>query len=267
MVEVSLQELEIRRENAAKRLAALGITAGSAVDVKTNRVNLYVVDANKVQSLLDAKALALPDRVEVIQVPALPQEVTDIGGGRHLTTCTAGFSVVGYSPNAGKRVKGVSTAGHCPPDQSFAGVILPWVDGIDANGYDVAWHRADENFTVVNSFSIGPSTRYVQYMRLQAAQSVGDYVCRYGKTTGFGCGTIVATDWVGTKIQVRDTTVDFGDSGGPWFTGNTILGTTYAYWPAGPGRFDSLYDPVDHLMDALHVDILFNWVSLPMLAK
>ena len=267
LVEVSLQELEIRRESAAKRLASLGVPASSTIDVKSNQVNLYVIDANRVQSLIDAKALALPERVVVIQVPALPQDATDIGGGRHLTTCTAGFSVVGYSPNAGTRVKGVTTAGHCPDGQSFAGVVLPWVDGTTGGVRDIAWHRADENFTVVNSFSIGASNRYVQYMRLRAAQSVGDYVCRYGKTTGFGCGTIVTTGFDGLNIQVRDTTVDHGDSGGPWFTGNTILGTTIAFWEVSAGRYDSIYGPVDHIMYQLNVDILFNWVGLPMLSK
>ena len=76
----------------------------------------------------------------------------------------------------------------------------------------------------------------------RANQTVGSYVCKYGKITGFGCGSIVAIDFQPTDqtdcsipcsfsatfIRVHnedgDVLAQDGDSGGPWFRGNTAYG-------------------------------------------
>lgn len=266
-VEVSFQELERRRESAAKLLASIGLQANSGIDVRQNQVLLYVTDLSNAESMIAAKAVTLPGHVELVEVAAPPKEVTNIGGGLALNACTSGFSVVGYSPDVGRYVRGITTAGHCSDSQAFAGVNLPFVSGTPSGVRDIQWHRAEQAFNVTPTFWDGFSTRYVRGMRLRAAQFVGDVVCRYGVTTGYGCGTIVINNYDGLNIQVQGGSLDHGDSGGPWFIGNTALGTSISIIDLGGGRIDSIYGPVDHIAVALDAALLFNWVNLPMLAK
>ena len=60
-------------------------------------------------------------------------------------------------------------------------------------------------------------------------QMVGETVCKYGQETGYGCGTILSKIVNGLlRILVDNPTQDLaeaGDSGGPWFFGNTAYGT------------------------------------------
>lgn len=60
----------------------------------------------------------------------------------------------------------------------------------------------------------------------------GGQVCHFGASSGYSCGTIVATDACiivnGTMgcpyIRVRDAQHAPGDSGGPWFLGSIAYG-------------------------------------------
>ncbi len=77
---------------------------------------------------------------------------------------------------------------------------------------------------------------------------MGSQVCKQGKTTGYTCGTIStisycasgACTWV--RVAGNGTNLsEGGDSGGPWFSGNTAYGShTY-----GIGN-DSAYMPVNY---------------------
>ena len=65
---------------------------------------------------------------------------------------------------------------------------------------------------------------------------VGDPVCKYGRTTGYTCGTIESktydpdgseTQFAATFIYVDGGDVNLsepGDSGGPWFYGTSAYG-------------------------------------------
>jgi len=67
----------------------------------------------------------------------------------------------------------------------------------------------------------------------------GDYVCHFGTSSGYSCGTVVSTNhdpyysvcgwWLGCDnrwVKVESSTLEScgGDSGGPWFNNRTAYG-------------------------------------------
>lgn len=243
---VPLNQLEIARDQAAQVTQKLSIPSYSGINVVENRAELYVLDPAQLDTSLKKASLQLPSNVKVIKVNEMPKEVADIFGGKALTTCTSGFSV----KNSGG-TKGITTAGHCNNSQAYAGKNLPFQSGTTGGTYDIQWHTAPD-FTVRNLAYDGSGNRYIYSVKFRSAQAVGDWVCKYGRTTGYSCGAIVDKAFDGVNIRVS-TSVQGGDSGGPWFLGNTAYGTTISMIGS-----DSVYGPVDHIYNILGLTILTN---------
>lgn len=233
----TLKELEAARAQAVQIADKLGIRVNSGINVLENRAELYVLDLMHFNAALQKAHIRLPAHVEVIQVKELAKEVTDVGGGLALRTCTSGFSVIYYPTGA----KGITTAGHCSDYQTYNGTVLPYQWGTTGGIYDVQWHTAP-GFGVRNWVWDGSGTRYIFDKRFRSSQAVGQLVCKYGMTTGYACGYIADTAFDGVNIRVANTPVQGGDSGGPWFLGNTAYGTTISAF----GN-DAIYGPVDHI--------------------
>jgi hypothetical protein len=241
---VTLSELEAARAQASQVTQGLGIRAYSGINVFENRAELYVLDPAQLDDALRKANLQLPANVEVIKVDELPKEVTDIFGGKALRTCTSGFSVRNAS-----WIKGITTAGHCSNWQTYNGTNLPFQSGTTGGVYDIQWHTAP-GFTVRNLVFDGTYNRYIYGVKFRYSQAVGEWVCKYGMTTGYSCGTIVDKQFDGVNIRVN-TGVQGGDSGGPWFWNNTAYGTTISAF----GN-DSIYGPVDHIYNILGLTVL-----------
>jgi len=253
---VTLIELEIAREQAAQVASSLGVGHSSAISPRENRAELYVLDPNQFNAHLREADLYLPAEVTVLRVNELPTKVTDILGGKALSTCTSGLSVM----NAGG-TKGITTAGHCRNEQWYEGVQLPFQagtppDGIPSAPRDIQWHTAP-GFTVRNLVWDGTYNRYIYGVRYYAGQSVGDWVCKYGMITGGGCGHIVQVGVDGVNVAA-DIPVLEGDSGGPWFWGNTAYGTTISRCTFTDGSLGAVYGPVDQIINILGLTILTN---------
>lgn len=248
---VTLAELEADRDQAARIARGLGIRDFSAINIIENRAELYVLDPEQLNIALRKANLQLPANVEVIKVNELPREVDAIFGGLALTTCTSGFSVKNSSGT-----KGITTAGHCRNSQQYHGVNLPLVDEVWSDPYDIQWHTAP-GFTVRNLVFDGTYARPIYGVKFRASQSVGEWVCKYGKTTHYGCGQIVLTNFQGVNVAV-DIPVDNGDSGGPWFWYNTAYGTTKYACTFGDGSHGAIYVPVDQIYGILGLTILTN---------
>jgi hypothetical protein len=248
----TLNELEAARAQAAQIAHGLSIRASSGINVFKNRAELYVLDPTEFHVALREAGLQLPANVKVIKVNELPKEVTDIFGGLALTTCTSGFSV---KDSGG--TKGITTAGHCSNDQWYNGVKLPFVSGTTGGVYDIQWHTAP-GFTVRNLVFDGTYNRYIFSVKFRANQSVGEWVCKYGMTTGYACGTIATTSQDGVNVRVDNMNVQGGDSGGPWFWSNTAYGTTISSCTLGDGTPCAIYGPVDHIYNILGLTVLTN---------
>ena len=224
----------------------------SAVIVKDNAVEVYAVDADELEDALDGLGETLPAKVVVKEVEHLstPAHGSSIHGGEHLSNCTSGFAVqevIGYEdevPIHGDM--GITTAGHCPDQLSRGSTTLQYEDGDVGGSVDVQWHTAGSAYTVDNVLSFSGSYHLpITSERHRSFQNPGDHVCKYGKTSGFGCGWIVTTShrpswggysWNNTFIRVRNDNVSLaerGDSGGPWYSGHTAYGTASAWYNRG----------------------------------
>jgi hypothetical protein len=234
----TLQQLERRLEASYHRVRASGIPAAGAVDVRANRAEVHVLRGRSAA----ARAVLAEGDAAVVEVDQLPQEEVAMYGGLALSTCTSGFTV---RNSAGTR--GVSTSGHCGSSQTLLGVALTFLGESYSGSYDIQWHNA-AGHTYPNTIKVSSSTRSITGTRSRGSQTVGSQVCKQGKTTGYTCGTISTTSYCAsgacTWVRVAGNGTNLsegGDSGGPWFSGNTAYGShTY-----GIGD-DSAYMPVDY---------------------
>lgn len=248
MANVTLNQLRIDRERAAQIVNMLGIRAYTGINIIENRAELNVLDPVQLETALQDSGQQLPDNIKVIKVDEMPKEVTDIFGGLALTDCTSGFSVKTFDGST----KGITTAGHCSNTQTYDGKNLPFQSGTTGGVYDIQWHTAPD-FTVRNLvYDGGAYNRYIYSVKFRNNQSVGDWVCKYGMTSSYSCGAIVDKDFDGVNIRV-DTSVQPGDSGGPWFLGNIAYGTTIS--SVGD---DSVYGPVDHIYNILGLTVMIE---------
>ncbi len=245
---VTLEQLTSAQEKAMLTLEEANIPFESGLNLFESRVEIYVTDQAQVESRIDAISVELPPEVDIIEIEALSEETADIYGGLHLSQCTSGFAV---QNNSGTR--GITTAGHCPDTLSYNGNTLPWVDGTGGGVVDIQWHTAP-GLTVRNLIFDGGGQRPINYLNFRATTFVGATVCKYGKTTGFGCGTVLDTEYNGSNIRV-DIPGAPGDSGGPWFLGNTAYGTSISMLPASG---HTIYGPIDQIYDRLNVFVLTN---------
>lgn len=245
---VTLTELVDARTQAARMAGRLGIAAHSAINILEGNAELYVLDAAHLDAALQKAAARLPDHVKVVQVPAFPKEATDIFGGLGLAgpsgSCTSGFSVQDSSGN-----KGITTAGHCDnTGVTYMGSGLPFVSESWVDAFDIQWHTAP-GFTVRNLIWDGTYNRYIYGVVFGISQYPGDWVCKYGIASGYGCGSIVTTSFDGFNVEV-DISVAGGDSGGPWFWNNSAFGSTISQYGS-----HSIYGPVDTVYSRLGVSV------------
>lgn len=98
---------------------------------------------------------------------------------------------------------------------------------------------------------------------------IGDFVCKYGITTGYTCGYISSKNYLGiglyppayyTFIRVNNTggfsdLSSGGDSGGPWFFSSTALGIHHG--APGDDPNDAVYMAINYV-DGLGVSVVLN---------
>ena len=242
------QKVEVRRadlseatliesQDSVVQLAnELGIDNDSRVDIRNNRVELYVLDKAGLNSKLNSRGVSLAPEVSVVQVESLsrPTAKKEIFGGKELTTCTSGFSVTDGTK------EGVTTAGHCQNSQAFDNKNLTYEGGTTGGTYDIQWHSTND-FTVRNKVYDGTRDRLIQGEELREDQYIGQNVCMYGRESFGNCGEILSTTFDYVNVQT-DISVQEGDSGGPFFWSDKAFGTTISMFGS-----DSIYGPVDHL--------------------
>jgi hypothetical protein len=217
--EFSLVDLERVRTEALESIISEGeIPIESDIDVKKNRVELYVTDENYIKSrnAVQNIGLGFSSNTKVINVPSLSNKEANIYGG--LTTyttalgltpqCTIGFSVKNTLAITGVPVgtRGVTTAGHCLNNtQYYGGILLKYVKGLDSGPYDVEWHTTS-SYIPTNKIQVSTTglTRNITGARLAASQIIGEYVCKYGRTTKYTCGYIASKTYKPANHDGKD---------------------------------------------------------------
>lgn len=245
---LTLVQLELAQRAALADAHGQGIRVETGINVRENRAETYVADAAAASRL---------SRASTVIVRKLGTEEVTIYGGLDVTTCTAGFSVQSTSG-----LTGVTTAAHCQNDQSItdplgATYALTFQAEKYGSGYDWQWHTL-AGATVTNTIRDGASTtRSITGQLLWAGQNVGDAVCKFGKSSGFTCGQITDKNLCFTQtdgttgchfIKVESVPAGNalsapGDSGGPWFSGNTARGSH----SLGFDDLGSAYTAIDYL--------------------
>jgi streptogrisin C len=226
---------------------------GTDHDVRNGEIVLTVFAKGARGQSAQARGAALtrqvghPVRVQVVEARERNQHTR---GGAHLSTCTSGFVVAN---SAGTR--GVTTAAHCGNTQTYfeyAGENYPATfvaERLDADE-DVQWHTTTHDEYPEFYADLTTTARVLTGRRLRSSTAVGNTVCHRGKTTGYSCGSVESTTYQPTfagacgsvacaatyiKVSGPDLRCDGGDSGGPWFNGQTAFGTHKTGASSGPG--------------------------------
>jgi streptogrisin C len=261
-VAYNMRQLKADQLALQERFGASGV----AIDlrVKMNRVIVEVPsDAMDALSSADLQALPATAIVAAGVDPRVP--TVTLRGGLHLSSCTSGWTIY-YGSNTSNR--GITTAGHCNNSQSYSGNPLTYQNDEHKSGnYDVQSHKL-AGATYTAQFQAQPGTYRTVTAKLRwVNQNEGDWVCHYGKTTGYGCGYIVSTNDPGCvgaagSFYVKvDSNPDGsgqdlsegGDSGGPWFINYTALGTMSCQ----QGQ-DGIYSTVGFVEDPINAHILLG---------
>lgn len=185
---------------------------------------------------LESQLPASVGRVQVTLDPGVASGAEARYGGGRLErsgeaglSCTAGFSV---RNSAG--TTGVATAGHCPNGLTHentnggAEYSVTYRNQHRGAWGDFQWGTTSD--TEPDDFYSSSSAR--RDVTGRANPSDGQTICRFGHRTGAHCNTVedtslcVTFDDIETCRLVRMDTdeADGGDSGGPWYYGNTAYG-------------------------------------------
>lgn len=238
---VRVKETMFTEDALERALLRVGQLAGGKattldVDLRAGEVRATAATENDAELLRRAVASATPPiqaRQVVINIggPSLGEHSY---GGLALTTCTSGYSVRRTTDDS----HGVSTAAHCQNSQTLQkhDAALDYVTGKEGDSQDVQWHKTPnlDDPAYFNPRDGSGSIRNVFSRTDRDQMSVGDSVCHSGMTSGGGCGEIdgrsfdpdgSGSAFNATFIRVRNDNTSGGDSGGPWFLGNSAYGT------------------------------------------
>jgi hypothetical protein len=234
------------------------------VNVQDNRLDVLAIAAADVTSFASAQGRALPASARIREVPALAQPATEVYAGLALPDLHDGL--------LGRQVRHEGRAdGRAMLQQPVDLRDLAHVMGEVYSGSNDEQWMYSARFSFVNKaadMSGYPYWRYITSRTFRANQPIGSWVCKYGKVTAYGCGTITQTNAAPSHIpNVQPTYVyvthsstypklcELGDSGGPVYHNN-------AAWGIIEGRngtstwSDLMYTQTNYVEGGLGVTIL-----------
>lgn len=256
----SLEHLEQQQKESRALTHRAGIPANSDINIFENRVELHVVEPRRLDAALASMRVHLPPSVEITRVDGLAKNEALIGASP-LSTCTAGFGV-----QTSQGELGILTAGHCPDQQFFQGLSLPFRAQDLTGSEDVQWNSACDVVQVTNQFDSGVDLRPCIATRHRNSQVPGQFVCKNGKATGRTCGEILSRSYdpyedsfysYGTFVYVKslgDNLSEEGDSGAPWFLEYDAYGIQVGAPHGGVSRH-AYYMPIN-FVSSLGVSVL-----------
>lgn len=270
----TMNELLRAQEAALKAVRAQGLQVDGTLDVRENVAEVRVLGHAAAGAAQALRGLALPAQAKVTTVSKLmePEVSGTIVGGATLRSfvsggyysCTGAFTV--RNVNTGAR--GVLTAAHCRDDENVwdytdnIWVQIRYQAGLHGGSHDVQWHTTP--YVEDNMTWTGSNYREILGTKSRAYQTIGEWVCKYGITTGYTCGQINSKTYAPSYIPNANATFvqmyragitlsSPGDSGGPWFYGNNA----YGVHSGGNGGEYSIYMPINYV-GGLGLEVLVN---------
>lgn len=220
----AISEGRVTSGNTDLRTGTIHVTAATDEDVSWIR---QAVERHR-QSISAAE-------IQVIQSDGGGEETESYGGlimnqSDGTAPCTSGFSVRRTTDDS----YGVTTAAHCNNGGYYLHqVLLDYVTYLYGGNHDVQWHRTP-NLADNNWVKDGTGTYRLITSRTARADIVLDQgICVYGRIAEYDCGfvekknyqpNIPGTPHNATFIEVRSADTFQGDSGAPWFLGNSAYG-------------------------------------------
>ncbi len=250
----TLRYLDEAQNKIIAVLTKTDLSFESDISVQENKVKLYVLDRQVLLQTLAQQKTVLDTSIDIVVVPAMGKPDAAIYGGLTINGCTNAFTVKKADGS-----RGIVTAGHCPDQQTYMGKLLPFKEELFGRTYDLQWHTAPD-FIPINRIQwwANGETREITGMRWRIDQAVGNYVCKYGKTSKYTCGFILNKNYQvsyipntsNTFIRVDNTAgyrdlSQAGDSGGPWFIEHTAIGI-HSGQP-GEDVNDAIYMAIDYI--------------------
>lgn len=245
-----------RMDDELENLQQIGVEFdGAYVDVRTGDIVFDVPAATFDVDRAGTRQVEGLGSVRMVPHESGLSDQAYIRGGVALGSCTAAFTAYNSTYN------GFLTAGHCGSSQSYwanisgsgsaAGTSTRRSQNYGANA-DIAFHSVKSTDTIVGRFhTVNSATTVATGANL--TPTTGATVCRRGKTSGYGCGTITSTSYKPTWtnacpgvtcnsvfVSVSLTTRG-GDSGGPWFSSNRPVGVH-----KGGGTGLSVYSKINY---------------------
>jgi streptogrisin C len=220
------------------------------------------LQANAIRDLVESGEGELLDHVSIgvvrSNVPTLGGPTSDSQhlGGEDLSGCTSGFTVQYWDGWFG-----VATAGHCGNTQSDDGYNLPYQAGHEGDYGDFQWHHRNILINTYDDFYAGNATTWEVDRREVSgvgAPVVGQSLCKNGYAGFEDCTYVIQLNvchvWLCNLVEMDHRTTVGGDSGGPFYWGNTAYGLMYGwrYDPVWPYDRD-LFSRADRTDDAVGV--------------
>ena len=181
---------------------------------------------------------------------------SDIRGGTHLRTCTAGFVLENSN---GER--NIATAGHCSNNQTLRDgnirITLTFEDEHEGQWGDLQRHSAPSRHTLINQIYYANRGHRSQVISSIGTPMEGERLWNYGKSTGYKSevvyrGVVHQTVYK-FLVAMHNHVTQGGDSGGPWFHGSVAQGIhqgkqSVGIWPFHKDR--NVFTPAHHIEDA-----------------
>lgn len=237
----SIGEIQQERQRLTKLLRDNGQSAAFAV--RFQELQLFPEDPARVKALIDNGTIVPASFVKVREGPAKREDEANIEGAGLMTgygpdpetgvisnyRCVGGFSVTNGT------ISGLATAGHCDPTpgdlRTHRGVAIGTRKDhrYRVNGLDISWHNKAGD-VYLNRVRTSATTFYSITAVAPQAPMQNTPVCLILKDDRQVCSYVWGTTYYppsntdGPYIVLdRDQAVG-GDSGGPWFYGNTAYG-------------------------------------------
>lgn len=143
-------------------------------------------------------------------------------GGEIITGCTSGFAVRRLSDSS----RGIAFAEHCDGTIYDDGDVLTYRGAHNGTHGDMEW-RYGPDYEADDFYSGNSTTTEVNRRDVSgyATSTEGQTLCFNGKTTHVHVRQVsVCSGSACNLVQMGNHSTDGGDSGGPWFFGNTAYG-------------------------------------------
>ena len=229
--ERELNDRVIAAHQAVYDRSPLVSDVSTEADPRTGEIQVVVrsVGQDLARTAADVKS-RLPADVSVrVTSSALGGDDATHKGGQPMSTCTSGFSVFSST------MTGMATAAHCGDLQSMNGVTLVFKAAHNGTYGDMQWHHKSGE-TFADDFLAGNATTWNYDNRDVSGTGspvVGLDVCKNGKNGYKDCDEVKALghcfNGACNLVRVYERQAEPGDSGGPWFWGNTAYGLHKGY--------------------------------------